>query len=380
MRYVPFRSVLDVFASAFVVIVGCTACAPVAESAENRLDERAAQAAHAFLDNYVDDNGRVIRHDQGGDTVSEGQAYALLIASAVQAQPVFDKVWEWTEQNLMQPNGLPAWRFDEHGRVPDRQSASDADLLIAWALLRDTGPNRVEHNAIGLRMAKDVLEQELISTPAGDVVLAAGPWAVGSGSVNVSYWSSAVYTDLARLTGDPKWTTMADQVPEMLDELTDDGDLLPSDWAVWEGGVGEGAVGEDKALRPSSSPAGVGSSPSAKPQYGLDAQRAVVWSAVSCNPDERIDTSRWYEVLKNPDRARSAGLTLDGEIADPSTHPMPLIAAAAAADSADAAQASESFMESAERLHRTDPTFFGGAWIALGRILLDTNALNTCHG
>ena len=27
-----------------------------------------------FLDRYVQDDGRVVRHDQGGDTVSEGRA------------------------------------------------------------------------------------------------------------------------------------------------------------------------------------------------------------------------------------------------------------------------------------------------------------------
>jgi endo-1,4-beta-D-glucanase Y len=29
----------------------------------------------------------------------EGQAYALLIASALGARPVFDKVWDWTREN-----------------------------------------------------------------------------------------------------------------------------------------------------------------------------------------------------------------------------------------------------------------------------------------
>ncbi len=37
----------------------------------------AARAAAAdFLDRYVDEDGWVVRHDQGGDTVSEGQSYA----------------------------------------------------------------------------------------------------------------------------------------------------------------------------------------------------------------------------------------------------------------------------------------------------------------
>ena len=338
--------------------------APVAD----RMDQQSLRAAQAFLDNYIDADGRVVRRDQGGDTVSEGQAYAMLIASAVDAQSMFDKVWDWTRSNLMQPNGLPAWRIDAGGGISDPQSASDADVLMAWVLLRDEGPNRQEHRAAGLQLANAVLEHEVIFTTTGTAVLAAGPWALDKGSINVSYWSSAVFDDLAGLTGNSKWAVMAEQVPTVLGELTQDGMLLPPDWAQLNG--------ED--LHPSSSPQGVPSSPSAWPQYGLDAQRAVLWSAVSCSPRERHDAARWYALLQNPSRARSMSLALNGEVLDPNPHPMPLVAAAAAADAADDERASQSLMASAEDLYRQSPSFFGAAWIALGRLLLFTDALDAC--
>ena len=37
-------------------------------------DRLAVESATAFLDGYVDPDGRVVRRDQGGDTVGEGQA------------------------------------------------------------------------------------------------------------------------------------------------------------------------------------------------------------------------------------------------------------------------------------------------------------------
>ena len=40
---------------------------------------RAVDAGRRFLDTYVDADGRVVRHDQDGDTVSEGQAYAIAL-------------------------------------------------------------------------------------------------------------------------------------------------------------------------------------------------------------------------------------------------------------------------------------------------------------
>jgi Glycosyl hydrolases family 8 len=64
----------------------------------------------AFLDAYVDPDGRVVRRDQGGDTVSEGQAYALLIAVAPGDSERSTAVWTWTRNHLQPPDKLLSWR------------------------------------------------------------------------------------------------------------------------------------------------------------------------------------------------------------------------------------------------------------------------------
>ena len=43
-------------------------------------------AARSFLSRYVDPDGRVVRRDQGGDTVSEGVSYALLLAQVAEQE------------------------------------------------------------------------------------------------------------------------------------------------------------------------------------------------------------------------------------------------------------------------------------------------------
>ena len=58
---------------------------PVAESTVSPQD-----SANAFLEDWVDDDGRVVRRDQGDDTVSEGQAYGLLIAAGAGDEETFD--------------------------------------------------------------------------------------------------------------------------------------------------------------------------------------------------------------------------------------------------------------------------------------------------
>src|SRR5829696_2716921 len=56
-------------------------------------------AAAAFFRAYVAADGRVSRPDQRNDTVSEGQAYALLLAAATGDDAKFDRVWEWTREH-----------------------------------------------------------------------------------------------------------------------------------------------------------------------------------------------------------------------------------------------------------------------------------------
>lgn len=51
-------------------------------------NEQAVAASEAFLKRYVDPDGRVVRRDRGGDTVSEGQAYAMLVAVATGTQRI----------------------------------------------------------------------------------------------------------------------------------------------------------------------------------------------------------------------------------------------------------------------------------------------------
>ena len=85
MRGVLAASVLAA-AAALGPAAACEGEPPPLERAavEPTLDDDVALAAgQRFLDDHVDDDGRVVRHDEGGDTVSEGQAYAMLVAVGI---------------------------------------------------------------------------------------------------------------------------------------------------------------------------------------------------------------------------------------------------------------------------------------------------------
>ena len=143
--------------------------------------DEARAAASAFLARYVDRDGRVVRRDQGGDTVSEGQSYAMLLAAAIGDRARFDRVWHWTRAHMERPDGLLSWR------PGDRQPAADADLDAARALLVAARRfNRPGLARDARRIGRSVRGEES-TLIGGRRVLVAGPWARAQAIVNPSY-------------------------------------------------------------------------------------------------------------------------------------------------------------------------------------------------
>ena len=327
-------------------------------------DGAAKTAAQAFLGAYVDSNGRVVRHDQGGDTVSEGQAYAMLLAEAAGDQPRFARIWNWTRTHLQERSGLFAFRTDAQGKIADPQPASDADVLIAWALMRTSGADAAEYHLQGRRVAAAVLAHE--TTRRGStLMLAAGPWATGSPvTLDPSYWAPVAFEQLAEITGDLRWQELDDATLDLSTALTAGGHLLPPDWARVDG------------TTPVGTPSPNGDAHFV--QYGLDAQRLVVWLATGCNPSARQLAARLNSALTG--REEALALSPDGVVINLQTNATPLIAAAAAAQAAgDNARRDRLFARAAE-VNRQQPTYYGAAWLALGRTLLTTNLLGGCPG
>jgi len=289
-------------------------------------------AATAWLHRYVQADGRVSRLDQGGDTVSEGQSYALVLALAVHDDATFDRVWRWTREHLQRPDGLLAYHASATGQVLDRTPATDADLVVAWALLRHGDP-------AGGRISDAVRRLETVSV-GGRRVLAAGPWATGQpATLNPSYWAFPVLRDLARLEPRAGWGELADGASAVLAVLPDP---LPPDWARADGSV----------VRAEPSPDG------ARPtEYGPDAQRVLAWSAWSCVPADRAAARRAAPAVAQPVLSSD----LRGRPVRRDASALAQVAASAAQETAGSAPHSSAAASTAQRF----PTYYGDAWVAL---------------
>jgi endoglucanase len=111
---------------------------------------------------------------------------------------------------------------------------------------------------------------------------------------------------------------------------------------------------------------------------GLDAVRLAVRAAESCVPqDRRVAAELWPLYRAAPGYADYA---LNGTPRTPRSHAASLVAAAAAARAAGQTRAGNQLLDQADRLNRSQPTYYGAAWVALGRVMLTSNALGACPG
>jgi endoglucanase len=322
-------------------------------------DRLAVGDATAFLSGYVDPDGRVVRRDQGGDTVGEGQAYAMLAAAAIGDGARFDRVWGWTQAHMQRPDGLLAFHW-AGGAVKDHQAASDADLDAARALMvAGCRFKRPDLRGAAGRIGRAVLSHE---TRGG--VLAAGPWAVQRGRtvVNPSYLDPRTLIALGHLTGDHRYAALARSGRRIVGALARP---LPPDWATTAAPSGHAS-----AASSASGARGAG-------RFSWDAPRAIVRLAADPDPAGRRIAARAWRAFRG--RA-PAGIVvehhLDGRRAGRSRSPVTLVAAAAAAHANGYRDNAALLLHSAAALQHKRPTYYGAAWTALGRLLLTTHRLN----
>jgi endoglucanase len=346
-------------------VIGCAALA-CALAACGGSSSSSQQASGGFLSTYARSDGQVVRTDQGGDTVSEGQAYGMLVAEATGNDGEFQTVWNWTRGHLQLGDGLFAWHANAAGQVIGQQPASDADLLIAWALLRYSGSGATAMHSAGRKVAAAILAHEVTTGPGGMPLLTAGPWATGRpATLDPSYWSLPAMQGIATLTGDSEWQRLATGSVSATKALTDDGRMLPPDWAE---------LTASGALQPEPAPSG--NEP--QTQYGPDAQRTVAWFAASCDPAARTLAAQWWPLLRPASHADALALSPNGTVLSPDKAVLPLVASASAAKAANDNSATSQLLNQAAAQQRNTPTYYGGAWEALGQDLLTTTTLSTC--
>jgi len=205
-----------------------------------------------------------------------------------------------------------------------------------------------------------------VASVGGTRVLTAGNWAVTPPvTVNPSYFSPATFAALKAASGDPRWGDLAASSRSITSALMSPPSRLPPDWAHLEAG---------KPI-----PIGSPSDPQTTPQFGFDAVRTLIRMDEDPNPAGRRIAARAWPVFANQDPTNlPVDHDLSGRPVGDILNPVVLVAAAGAADAAGLPAARDGLLDEAQALDARFPTYYGAAWVALGRVMLTTKLLDAC--
>ena len=206
-------------------------------------------AWETFKWNFISRDGRVIDASlETEGTTSEGQSYALFFALVANDKPMFEKVLNWTENNLADGDltaRLPAWLWgkNKEGKwgVIDSNAASDSDLWIAYAL-GEAGRlwNNRRYIALSSLLANRILREETADIPGLGLTLLPGP--VGftptptSWRLNPSYMPLQLMQWFADVGRDPRWESLLRTSRRVILESAEQG--FSPDWTIYEKGEG----------------------------------------------------------------------------------------------------------------------------------------------
>jgi endoglucanase len=201
----------------------------------------------SYVAGFMDNQVRVIDHDQGDRTTSEGQAYGMFFALVANDRSHFDALLGWTEKNLAGGDlsaQLPAWLWGRGANnqwgVLDKNSAADADLWMAYTLL-EAGKiwNEPRFTRTGLALAQRIAAEEVEPVPGLGLVLMPGATGFQHGDtyrLNSSYLPLQLVLGLEHLAPGGPWKEVATAVPTLVGDSAPHG--FVSDWTNFTTGSG----------------------------------------------------------------------------------------------------------------------------------------------
>lgn len=222
-----------------------------------------------FKSRFIDLDGKLV-DNHSRLSHSEGQGYAMLLAVAADDRPTFDRIWNWTRTNLRRENdALLSWKWkaDEKGggAIDDSNDATDADLIVAWALHRAAKQwQDPAYDQAATPIATAILDK-LVRDIGGYEILLPGLKGFENHhnvTVNLSYWIFPAFRSLNEIVPSPRWALLEKSGLYLLSQARFGQNQLPSDWMTVHAAPAGGL-----ALSPSTD----------KPIYGYDAVRIPLY-------------------------------------------------------------------------------------------------------
>lgn len=223
--------------------------------ADPRLDSALARTWRGVVKTNIDPWTDGLLHrpnsEMPGDAVSEGQAYAMILALYANDQTVFNKIWEASETHLWNEEaGYYDWRWNK-GAVVGKGMATDADqdialmLLFADSLVKKgmwstyKSSRKVDYKTRALKIINTIWS----SAVTGKFNLAPGAEWGGDGFVNPGYMSPANYRVFAKFDTQHDWMAVVNQCYAVLAKSPGANYGMVPDWMVPDGKYFDGSLG-----------------------------------------------------------------------------------------------------------------------------------------
>jgi len=229
-----------------------------------------------FAQRHVQADGRVVDFSLANQqTTSEGQSYAMFFALVANDCARFARLWRWSCDNLgAGSNRLPAWQWgrrdDGSYAVLDPNSASDADLWIAYCLLEAGRLWRVPgYEQDGMDLLVQIKAQEMADLPSLGPMLLPGAFGFAGTAqrwrLNPSYLPLPLLRKLARVDVAGPWQSLIATTLQMIRQSAPQG--FAPDWVSFQAPQG---------FMPDRQTQGIGS---------YDAIRTYLWAGMTDDAD-----------------------------------------------------------------------------------------------
>lgn len=172
---------------------------------------------------FISNDGRVIDHQRGSVTTSEGQAYAMARSILMNDKDTFDKTYNWAKYNLQHKNNhLFAWLWGPQKPTPyqetikygvlDDNGATDAGAEIAVCLIYGYKFwGQTSYISDALAILNDIWNKET-SEIKGERILASGENQNKNENieVNPSYFMINAFRTFAKVDKEHNWQRLVD--------------------------------------------------------------------------------------------------------------------------------------------------------------------------
>jgi len=189
-----------------------------------------------YKERFLAPEGRIIDTGNKNISHSEGQGVGMLLAVANDDRQAFERIWDWTRRNLgLRDDGLFVWRWDPASmdKTPDKNSATDGDLVIAWAMARAGAHWREARYTETARGLAQAIRSRVVADIAGETLLLPGlRWPVQPDMtvLNLSYWIFPALQELSQLDSSPQWERVLRSGFRLLERARFGAWELPPDW------------------------------------------------------------------------------------------------------------------------------------------------------